>query len=403
MSNFNNPFRPGAGHIPPYLAGRTEEKDEVRNLLKQKIITQNIVLTGLRGVGKTVLLESLKPIALQDGWLWAGTDLSESASVDEEKLAIRILADISRITSTLIFENKTTQKAGFTSEAETLQDPISYEKLFELYTKTPGLISDKLKSTLEAVWNIMPFKDQIKGIVFAYDEAQNLADHAKHRQYPLSLLLEVFQSIQRKNIPYFLILAGLPTLFPKLVEARTYSERMFHIIFLKQLTLEATKEAITKPIEDAQSHLTFSNETVNNIAALSGGYPYFIQFICKEVFDVWITKIHNREVPSIPQNDIIRKLDNDFFQGRWARATDRQRSLLRVIANLETRDEEFTVQEVAEASKKVLKKSFSSSHVNQMLLTLSKIGLVYKNRFGKYSLAVPLLGDFILRQPSLDD
>lgn len=403
INTFENPFRPGAGHKPPYLAGRTLEQDEVRTSLKQKIVTQNIVLTGLRGVGKTVLLESLKPIAYEEGWLWAGTDLSESASVTEEALATRILADISRVTSALIFETKAVKPIGFATQTKTINEPITYERLVQHYESTPGLISDKLKSTLETVWEIMPSKDKIKGIVFAYDEAQNLADHLKRDQYPLSLLLEVFQSVQRKNIPYFLILTGLPTLFPKLVEARTYAERMFHVIFLKQLDKKATEEAITKPIQDTKSPLKFSKETVNDIAKLSGGYPYFIQFICKEVFDVWIAKIHKGEVPQIPKDDIVRKLDTDFFQGRWARATDRQRSLLRVIAQLNNCDGEFTGQEVVEKSKNILKKSFSPSHANQMLLTLAEIGLVYKNRFGKYSLAVPLLWEFIRRQPINDE
>ena len=72
-----NPFRPGAGHAPPYLAGREEEKKEFARLLGQSPVLDNLVLTGLRGVGKTVLLETFKPIAIQNGWLWAGTDLSE--------------------------------------------------------------------------------------------------------------------------------------------------------------------------------------------------------------------------------------------------------------------------------------------------------------------------------------
>src|SRR5438477_7072451 len=87
---FPNPFRPGAGHMPPYLAGRTVEEDEFKKLLQQTVILKNLVLTGLRGVGKTVLLESFRPIASQNGWLWAGTDLSESSSVTEHTIAARI-------------------------------------------------------------------------------------------------------------------------------------------------------------------------------------------------------------------------------------------------------------------------------------------------------------------------
>ena len=100
----------------------------------------------------------------------------------------------------------------------------------------------------------------------------------------------------------------------------------------------------------------------------------------------------------MPVDDIIRKLDTDFFAGRWAQPTDRQRDLLTVIANLDTAAEEFTVQEIVEMSRNVLERSFSSSHTNQMLASLTNAGLIYKNRWGRYSLAVPLLDRFILRQ-----
>lgn len=96
--------------------------------------------------------------------------------------------------------------------------------------------------------------------------------------------------------------------------------------------------------------------------------------------------------------EITRKLDSDFFAGRWARATDRQRELLAVAAHVETPDSEFTVQAVAEKSAEVLAKAFSPSHVSQMFAALCDVGLIYKNRHGKYSFAVPLLGRFILRQ-----
>jgi DNA-binding IclR family transcriptional regulator len=95
--------------------------------------------------------------------------------------------------------------------------------------------------------------------------------------------------------------------------------------------------------------------------------------------------------------DITRKLDIDFFAGRWARVTDRQRELLQVIASLPDSDEEFSFQEVVESAKS-LPKPFSASHINQMLSTLTNSGLVYKNRHGRYSFAVPLLSQYIRRQ-----
>jgi hypothetical protein len=396
--SFENPFRPGAGHVPPYLAGRTSEQNEVRRLLDQKIIMENVILTGLRGVGKTVLLETLKPIAREKNWLWAGTDLSESASITETNIAIRILADVSLLTSALLVRETTKIHIGFQSTDTIIHESLNYDVLRSHFESVPGLIADKLKSTLELVWAAMPQSD-ISGIVFAYDEAQNLTDHASRHEYPLSLLLEVFQSLQKKNIPFLLLLTGLPTLLPKLVEARTYSERMFHVLFLDQLNETSSREAIVRPIEDADCPIRFSEKTVNKIIALSGGYPYFIQFICREVYDAWLSKLSPDEVPTLLLNDIIRKLDTNFFQGRWARATDRQRDLLTIITLLPTCDTEFTVQDISSQSKKT-GKPFSSSHVNQMLSSLADAGLVYKNRHGKYSLAVPLLSRFIERQVS---
>lgn len=78
---FQNPFRPRAGHTPPHLAGCEEEKKKFLNFLEQDVIMENMILTGLRGTGKTVLLDSFKPPAIADGWKWCGTDLSESASI----------------------------------------------------------------------------------------------------------------------------------------------------------------------------------------------------------------------------------------------------------------------------------------------------------------------------------
>jgi len=394
---FTNPFRPGAGHMPPYLAGREAESQEFRRLLDQETILENMVLTGLRGVGKTVLLETFKPLAIQQGWLWTGTDLSEATSISEENLAIRIMTDLAIVTSAIRVPGEELRAVGFARSRTRVTRPLDFSTLVEIYNTTPGLGTDKLKAILEFVHRCLSQQEK-RGVIFAYDEAQNLADHAAAKQFPLSLLLDTFQSIQRRDIPFMLVLTGLPTLFPKLVEARTFAERMFHVVFLDRLIKPDSRDAILKPIQSTRCPITFTNESVDAIIDMSGGYPYFIQFICREVFDLFIQKVDTGEKAAVPQEAIRRKLDSDFFAGRWARATDRQRELLMVIAHLPNCDSEFTLQEVVEVSRELLKKPFSSSHVNQLLVSLSDAGLVYKNRHGKYSFAVPLLGGFILRQ-----
>jgi hypothetical protein len=394
---FSNPFRPGAGHMPPCLAGRDKEKQEFIQLLGQEIIIENIVLTGLRGVGKTVLLETFKPLAIEKKWLWVGTDLSESASINEETLALRLIVDMSVVTSNLVVNQELKPSFGFSPQVSLIEQKLNYNTLVGIYNSTPGLVSDKLKSVLELVWNCMVPYDS-NGIIFAYDEAQTLSDHSQKEQYPLSLLLDIFQSIQRKEIPFMLVLTGLPTLFPKLVEARTFSERMFRVVYLDKLNEEESRDAITKPISGSRCPIHFTEDSVSLVTKESDGYPYFIQFICKEVYDVFLQNFKVGEDPEVPIGEITRKLDKDFFAGRWAKATDRQRELLFVIAHVKSSHMEFTVQKVVEKSKELLKNSFSSSHVNQMLHSLTNAGLVYKNRHGKYSFAVPLLGKFILRQ-----
>lgn len=392
----NNPFSPGAGHSPPYLAGREAEVESFRNYLKQDVIMTNVILTGLRGTGKTVLMEDkYKPIAQQDGWIWVGSDFAESTFLSEQNLCTRLLTDISVFTSGLSIPIPERTVGFDTGQTEDM--PLSFQVLAEYFDKQPGLIVDKLKATLEFVWNVAKAKG-MRGILFAYDEAQVVQDREKKEQYPLAVFLETFQSLQRKGAKYLVLLTGLPTLFPRLVESRTYAERMFAVQELGRLSREASQEAIEVPLEDSRWRL--SKEAVQSILETSDGYPYFIQFICRETLDRVIT---NPKDSTVPIDAIIRKLDAEFFAGRWDSVTDRQRDLLHCISSLPHADEEFTISEIVEASKGVGVKPLTPGDVSQMLPRLIDKGLIYKNRFGKYCFAVPLFSGFIKRRLSTPD
>lgn len=396
LTELQNPYRPGAGHRPPYLAGREAAQKDIEAYFDQSPLLCNIVLTGLRGVGKTVLLDELRKPATLKKWYWVGTDLSESASISEDNLAVRLLADLAVVTSGFQISERVPAGPGFTQQTSVVVRRFDYAYLKALYDATPGLTMDKLKRVLEISWEAIK-RDGAMGIIFAYDEAQNLADHSAKDQFPLSMLLDIFQSIQKKGIPYMLLLTGLPTLFPKLVEARTFAERMFHVVTLDRLNVDDCREAVNVPLE--RYPIQFTEEGLNRIVEVSGGYPYFIQFICRELFDLLLRE-EDLDEPRF--QSIIAKLDTDFFAGRWAKATDRQRDLMRVIATLPNADAEFSVQEIVETSKNSGGKPFSGSHVNQMLGSLVAAGLVFKNRHGRYAFAVPLLSHFIGRQTVAD-
>jgi len=394
---FENPYRPGAGHYPPHLAGREDELGEFDRLLGQREIHENMVLTGLRGVGKTVLLAKFRQQAVSRGWVWVGADMSEPAGLTEGNLVTRLLTDLSLVTAGVSVEVPS-PAAGFGRAEGTETAFLTFPALMAIFDATPGLVSDKLKHVLETALAALNRNGYSK-VVFAYDEAHSLADHSDTGEYPASVLLEVFQSLQRRGAPFMLVLAGLPTLFPRLVEARTYAERMFRVVTLGRLSEGEQREAIEAPIDFDECLVRFDEEAVAAIARQSGGYPYFIQFICREAFYAVAQQMEAGEEPSaVPIEAIQLKLDTDFFAGRWTHVTERRRHLLWVAAHVVSGpEEEFTLQELVAKGGELLKKPFSSSHANQILVELAEDGLVYKSRFGRYMFAVPLLGEFILR------
>lgn len=396
-SQFRNPFRPGAAHRPPYLAGREEETGIFKELLTQEPVLKNMVLTGLRGTGKTVLLEEFKPLALESKWLWAGTELSESASVSEATIATRVLTDLSILTANLL--STQTDSLGFGAAISSAT--LDFASLERFYNQQPGLVADKLKATLEYIWGGLQAVHGVKGIVLAYDEAQEMNDQDKKEQYPLSVLLSVIQSLQQKGLPFLLVLAGLPSLYPKLIERRGYAERMFKIVELKPLTPEETAKAISIPIDKEGCPVKFNESSVGLISEQSKGYPYFVQFICREAFDSFIIQISQGiGNPSVPLAEIIAKIDVEFFAPKWNTATDRERDLLSVVARLPHCHEEFTIKEVMDGQKAILEKPMSHSQISSMLaINLSKKGLVFRTpRHGKYTLGIPMLASYINRQ-----
>lgn len=398
----DNPFRAGAGHSPPHLAGRKSEKLRFAKLLEQKEITQNVVLTGLRGVGKTVLMDKeYKSIAQANGWIWVGTDFSDHAFVSETNLSTRILTDLSVFTSSVTLKQMK-PPVGFDPRPRPSNATLDFGFLWKVFDLRPGLIVDKLKAVLEFVWGAVESIGS-RGILFAYDEAQVVRDREENHQYPLATLLETFQSVQRRGMRFMLLLTGLPTLFPKLVESRTYAERMFEVQELRRLSEEDCKEAIRVPLKGGD--VGFPQELVDLIIRRSGGYPHFLQFLCREVFD------HIRAVgggtdssSTLPRviDSVILRMDADFFGGRWNKLPDRQRDLLFCIAGLKTCDEEFTISEIVAASKepatvRMIAKPFRANDVSQMLPRLIEGGLIYRDRHGKYLFAVPLFGAYVRR------
>lgn len=386
-----NPYRPGAGHTPPFLAGRQQEQDYFQRLLRQDFASDNVLITGLRGVGKTVLLANLRQAAEDNGWIWIGNDLSESASLSEERLAVRILADISESVSHVL-----ARSAG--RACDDVDTGNAYQTLKGMYERAPGLPSDRLKSVLMRLCSFIKRSDA-RGLVFAYDEAQCLSDHAERNEFPMSMLVETIASIQKKDgvAPCLLVLCGLPHVFDALTETRTYTERMFYVMQLERLSKAETFEAIAKPLQALMPPLVISMDLIEKTVELTGGYPYLVQFFGKELVDQLIDNDGMIDADSFPTSHVIDRLDAGLFSARWNKTTDKQRDTLRLIAERpDTLSREFSSQDLVSLSGGTT--DLTTAQANHLLVSLAEKGILYRTRHGRYAFTVPMSEVMILRR-----
>jgi hypothetical protein len=402
-----NPYRPGAGHTPPFLAGRTEEQRFFKRLLVSKPIMENILITGLRGVGKTVLLEEVRQLAVQCNWLWVGNDLSESSSLSEERLALRILTDLSSAISKKLAETVTGTRSTIRGDAFTSdslhgdQNAFAFEALVAQYKTAPGLPADRLKAVLEKVTMLVK-KSNLTGIVLAYDEAQCLSDRSEHNEFPMSMLVEVIGSMQKNqyNAAILLVLSGLPHVFDALTATRTYTERMFHVMTLDRLSWNDTYAALREPIVKLMPPLHAPDDLLHKVVDMTGGYPYLIQFFGRELVDQILDNGGTLSAAQFPAANTIDRLDNGLFAARWNKTSERQREFLRLIASIpRAPSSDFSATEIVEAD---LAGEISTTTANQTLVGLVDRGIVYRTRHGRYAFTVPMSERMILRRYKLD-
>jgi len=397
-----NPYRPGAGHMPPFLAGRDGEQTQFRSAVRD-LMSENLVITGLRGVGKTVLVESLKEIAEEENWLWVGNDLSESSSLTEDRLAIRILTDI----AVTLDRHRLTRPAngngsiGFVPSAQDDAGSSTFDALKAQYDSVPGLPSDKLKAVLQRCGTLVA-QTGCRGVIFAYDESQCLSDQSERNEFPLSMLVETFQSLQKSDATsnFMLVLCGLPQLFDALTKARTYTERMFRVMMLERLSRRDTLEALMRPLSRRVPPLQPTRDLVEEAADLTGGYPYLIQFFGKELVDALITSGGAIDPILFPSPDSMRRLDQGLFAARWNRTTDKQRDFLKVVAELNPCENgaEFTAGDIAKLSANCGPGAFTNAYATQMLHGLVERGVVYKTRHGHFAFTLPMSSLMIKRR-----
>lgn len=385
MDALSNPYSPGAGAPPPALTGRDPELDQFRLLLgrlSRGRAEQSLMVTGLRGVGKTVLLEAFEGIAIDEGWFAASTEITSDTRLPRlmATLTREALLELSRTERT-----KDRARRGLSVlKGFTIATPIGVELSFDVDALTgvadSGDLGRDVGDLLIEVGEVA--KEAGKGVVYLLDEVQFV------RKREFEALITAMHRAARKGLPVSVVGAGLP-LIPKLAgEARSYAERLFLFPRIGALDEDAAREALVRPAEE--EGVRYGDDALEMILDRSGRYPYFIQLYGKHAWLRGRGEVISVGAVEEAHNRVQTILDQDFFHVRIERTTDLERRYLRAMAEL---------GEGGQASGEVTRKLgyASTNETGPIRDSLIKKGLLYSPSHNVLEFTVPLFADFLRR------
>jgi len=328
---YRNPYTPGAGSRPAALTGRDAEIERFQiaiGRLSRGATEQAIVIHGLRGVGKTVLLNKLEEVASEAGWITAFSELRRGDGfrlVMARALfnAIRQL-DAHQIGSSAI----TRLKAAFASFSATLSTDGTIRFGFEVAPTRGTADSGDLETDLVEMLQELGRAAELgkTGSAVLLDELQ-LANRDD-----LEAFVAAVHRATQKALPIAVVVAGLPTLPAALAEAKTYAERLFSFPRLGALAENDARDALLLPAQE--EGVGYDDEAVAMLLERAGGYPYFLQEWGRGVWDVAVTNPISAEDVEAAIPEVERKLNEDFFAIRLARTTPAERRYCAAMACL---------------------------------------------------------------------
>jgi hypothetical protein len=379
-----NPYAPGAGTKPPALTGRDDEIEAFVVLLerlRQGVAGQSMIVKGLRGVGKTVLLNTFEDFAVERDWIPIFKECEASTSLP---------ALVARHCRRVIEDLKPTARAsrrlrGVVARLSTFTvvDPNGFELRFDLGRgeAAPDPLSDDFVDLLLEVGALAQERD--RGVVFLLDEVQFLHPD-EFGPFVVGL-----HRINQKGLPLTCVAAGLPTLPALAGEAKSYAERLFSYPTIGRLPREAADEALARPAWVRK--VRFSKGALDLAYERTLGYPYFIQEYGKYAWNVADgTRIDRPDMERAAEL-AQHALDDGFFLVRAERATEAERRVMRAMAGLG--EPPYATRDVVRALGKK-----SASQLSVQRDSLIRKGLVYSPRTGFLDFTVPMFADYMLRR-----
>ncbi|HEV7207898.1 MAG TPA: ATP-binding protein [Mycobacteriales bacterium] len=388
MRALTNPYTPNAGAEPQAVLGRDAQL-EWFDLLLARIergrTEQSMIITGLRGVGKTVLLGQFRSKALEREWVVVELEASKHDETEfrrgiSARLRTALLELSPRARWTDRFQHAAAVLKSFTISVDasgTMSAGLDVEAA-EGFADHANLSMD-LTDVFLALGEAAREKD--RGVVLLFDEIQFLS-----RQQLEALIQALHKMVQRK-LPITMVGAGLPQMAELAGEAKSYAERLFKFPEINTLSADDAQEALARPAQE--EGVTYASAALDEAVAITGGYPYFIQELGYATWTVAAGPEITLEDIQSAEPAYETKLDASFFRVRLDRATALQRAYLRAMAELGP-----TAQKAADVAEVMGR---ASTNLGPTRAELINMGLLYTPQHAYAAFTVPHFDRFLLR------
>lgn len=393
MDPYTNPFAPGAGSRPPELAGR----DDILQLARVSCVraingrsARSLMLLGLRGTGKTVLLNEIGRIAEGEGFL-----VSKVEAPEDTNLANLLFPEMRKVSRSLsghaaAKDNAMRALGGLRNFASVFNIEFQGVKIGVEPPEAPGVAeSGDMQHDLPDVFEQIGRAARAAGKawILLIDEVQYLS------QSDLSALIVSLHRVSQDGTPIVFVGAGLPQVARLAGDAKSYAERLFAYPVVDALGPAEAGKAIEKPILDEDASV--SRDALDEIFRLTQGYPFFLQELASFSWD-------NAPGPEISKDDVgksyeetVKSLDNGFFRVRMDRLTRAEVDFVNAMADLG--DGPYQVSDIAKAMGRK-QQSLGPARANIIYK-----GMIYSTDHGYLDFTVPLFAEFIRRQNRTED
>jgi hypothetical protein len=387
MDPVSNPYSPGAGNPPPELAGREKLREQVRVAIariRRGNAAKSVLMVGLRGVGKTVLLDRMRTDAEQAGAYTVRMEAPENRSLPAllaPQLRL-VLLRLSRVEAAKKLARRGLRAlAGF---AKALKVKYSDIEVGLDLDPEPGLADNgdlevDLAALLEEVG--LAARNAGTAVVLFIDELQYLHNDQ------FAALISALHRCAQSNLPLTLVGAGLPQLRGFAGNAKSYAERLFNFPMIGALSPAEAELAIVKPAHN--EGVDFTPEAVAKIVSATRGYPYFLQEWGKHAWDVADRSPITFSDVSLACGEAIAALDESFFRVRFDRLTPAEKKYLRAMAELGPGPHRSG--DIAQT----LSKSVNS--LGPLRQSLIAKGMIWSPSHGDTAFTVPLFDEFMKR------